>query len=82
MKWSQGLCAAILIDGLYPVSLVARLNPRKTQDFPGAAPDPASTPNALAPDWGLAPEAGRSPVPNIANYGLVSGRVPDVTSNS
>ena len=63
MKWSQGLCAAILIDGLYSPAPVARPNPLWERDFPGATSDPASTPNALAPDWGLAPEVGPSPAP-------------------
>ncbi len=75
MKWSQGLCASILIDGLY-FPPVAGPNPRWQRDFPGATPDPTATPNALAPDWRLAPEAGRSPVPNIETYGVVRRRSP------
>jgi hypothetical protein len=47
MKWSQGLCASILVDGLCYAPEV-RSNPRPDQDFPGVPADPASTPNALA----------------------------------
>jgi hypothetical protein len=74
MKWSQALCASILIDGLYSVPPVARPNPRGNQDFPGVPVDPAFTPNALAPDWGLSQKAGRTPVLNVARYGIMRRR--------
>ena len=35
MKWSQGLCTAILIDGLCGVSPPARSQPVLDGDFPG-----------------------------------------------
>jgi hypothetical protein len=76
MKWSQGLCASILIDGFYPISPGARRNPRGNRDFPGVPVDPASTPNSLAADWGLSPEAGRTTVLNSAGYGVKKRRPP------
>jgi hypothetical protein len=60
MKWSQGLCASILLDGFYSFSPRRKLDPRLGQDFPGAPVGPAFAPNALAADWGLPPEAGRT----------------------
>jgi hypothetical protein len=51
MKWSQALCASILVDGLCYAPEV-RSNPRPDQDFPGVPADPASKPNALAVDFG------------------------------
>ena len=65
MKWSQGLCAAILIDGLY-FPQPARVNPRWERDFP--TPDPAATPNALKPDW--------SPLPAVGKQGPIRRRLP------
>jgi hypothetical protein len=82
MKWSQGLCAAILIDGLYPVSPLARLNPRLRQNFPDVPVKPASTPNALAPDWRLSPPAGRTSVLDMARFGVLKGRPPGCTLES
>lgn len=60
MKWSQGLCVSILLDGFYSFSPRPRLNPRPDQDFPAAPVDPAFAPSVLAADWGLPPEAARS----------------------
>jgi hypothetical protein len=60
MKWSQGLCAAILLDGFYLFSPRMRAKPRQDWDFPDVPSDPSSFSNALAPDWGLPSEAGRS----------------------
>jgi hypothetical protein len=74
MKWSQGLCASILIDGLYFHPPVAGSNPRWNEDFSGA--NPASPPNALAPDWRLSPEAGRPSILELAGLGLVKPRPP------
>ena len=76
MKWSQGLCAAILIDELQFLPPVGGPNPRWERDFPDVSPEPASTPNTLAADWGLSPEAGRTPVPTLAKYGLIRLRIP------
>ena len=73
MKWSQAICASILIDGLY--SIPGRPNPRRKLDFPGLPADPAYTPNALAPDWGV-PERRPAPVLNLDNYGILRRRSP------
>jgi hypothetical protein len=81
MKWSQGLCAAILIDGLFPVSPIAKANPRRDGAFPGAPLEPASAPNALAADWGLSPER-RTPALNLALYRVMKRRPPGFTSDS
>jgi hypothetical protein len=51
MKWSQAVCASILIDGLYPLSPPARSHPRLDRDFPSSPAESAFTPNALAADW-------------------------------
>ena len=53
MKWSQGLCAAILLDGFYAFSPRAKLRPRQDQESPDGSPDALRFSNALAPDWGL-----------------------------
>ena len=69
MKWSQGVCASILIDGLYPLSPPARSHPRLDQDFPGSPGELAFTPNALAADWRLSPQAGKPSASTDANAG-------------
>jgi hypothetical protein len=59
MKWSQGLCASILMEEFFfPSPRAAR--PRLDRELPGVAADPAFTANALAVDWGLPAEASRS----------------------
>ena len=58
MKWSQGLCAAILLDGFYAFSPRMRAKPRQDRDFPDVPSDPSFFSNAVAPDWGLPPEPG------------------------
>ena len=68
MKWSQAVCASILIDGLYSLSPPARSHPRLDQDFPGSPGESAFTPNALAADWRLSPQAGRTSILNLARY--------------
>jgi hypothetical protein len=60
MKWSQGLCAAILLDGFYAFSPRMGAKPRQDRDFPDVPSNPSLFSNALAPDWGLPPEPGRS----------------------
>jgi hypothetical protein len=82
MKWSHAVCASILVDGRYSVPPVARPNPRSDQDFPGVPLNPASTPNALAADWGLSPETGRTPVLDIARHGIMRRRPSGFTSES
>jgi len=49
MKWSQGLCAAILLDGFYAFSPRAKLKPRQDQDSPDVPSDPSFFSNAPAP---------------------------------
>src|SRR4029078_9819716 len=58
MKWSQGLCASILLDGFYSFSPRPRLDPRRGQDFPAAPVGPVFAPNGFAADWGLPPRLG------------------------
>ena len=65
MKWSQAVCASILIDGLYPLSPPARSHPRLDWDFPGSPGESTFAPNALAPDWRPS-QAGRSSILNLA----------------
>ena len=77
MKWSQAVCASILIDGLYPLSPPARSHPRLDQDFPGSPGESAFTPNALAADWRLSPQAGQNLDPESREiYGLAKQRPP------
>jgi hypothetical protein len=82
MKWSQGLCSAILLDGFYFFSPPAGANPRKNRAFPGASREGAATPNALAADWGLAPEAGAARLLDAASLGVLKRRSPDLTVDS
>ena len=63
MKWSQAVCASILIDGLYP--LPARSHPRLDWNLPGSPRESAFAPNALAADWRPS-QAGRSSILNLA----------------
>ena len=58
MKWSQGLCASILVEEFFfPSPRAAR--PRLDRELPGVAADPAFTANALAVDWDLPSELDR-----------------------
>jgi len=72
----QGLCASILIDRLYFHPSVAGPNPRWERDFPDVTPGVGATPNALAPDWRLSPDAGRPSILELAGLGLVKPRPP------
>jgi hypothetical protein len=76
MKWSQALCGSILVDGLCYAPPVARPNPQPDQDFPGLPADPAITPNALAADFGPPQKAGRTPLLDVARYGIMRRRRP------
>ena len=73
MKCSQGLCASILIDGLYFHPPVPASNTRWQREFPA---DPMSTPNALAPDWRLSAGPGGPSILELAGLGLVKPRPP------
>jgi hypothetical protein len=81
MKWSQGLCASILVDALYFHAPAATANPRMGRDFP-VSPDPAFRPNAFAADWQLAPEALGVSMLDLARPGGTKRRAPDVSSES
>ena len=59
MKWSQGLCASILMEEFFFSSSRAP-KPQPDQDFPGVVVDPVFNSNVLAADWGLPAEVGRS----------------------
>jgi hypothetical protein len=76
MKWSQGLCASILMDGLYAFSPPARSHPQLDRDFSGFLGHPAFTSNALAADWRLSPQDYRTLILNLAKYGLAKPRLP------
>jgi hypothetical protein len=76
MKWSQGLCASIFVEALYHRIPAARANPRMDRDFP------ASTANAFAADWRLAPEAISISLLELARPGGVKRRPPGVASGS
>jgi hypothetical protein len=76
MKWSQGLCTAILIEGLRGVAPPAGSQAGLDGDFLGFAVDPASRPNALAADWRPSPPAGRFSILNLARFGLAKPRPP------
>jgi len=65
MKWSQAVCASILIDGLYSLS-PARSHPRFDWDFPGSPGESAFAPNALAADWRPS-QAGRASILNMGS---------------
>ncbi len=69
MKWSQGLCASILVDALYFDAPAATANPRMERDFPPSPANPASRPNALAADWRLSPEAVSVAILELARPG-------------
>ena len=60
MKWSQAICASILVDEFYLLSLHARSNSRSGREVPSAPLEPAFRPNLFKADWGL---PRRSPKP-------------------
>jgi hypothetical protein len=80
MKWSQGLCASILVDALYFHSPVAGANPDR--DFPAPSADPAFRPNAFAADCQLAPEALGVSMLDLAKLGGMKRRATGISSRS
>ena len=51
MKWSQAICASILVDGFYATS------PRYNEQVDWGVPlGRGYRPNLLTPDWGLPPK--------------------------
>lgn len=63
MKWSQAICASILVDEFYLLSLNARSNPRSGRDVPRLPVEPAFRPNLFTADWGLPPNPARTRPP-------------------
>jgi hypothetical protein len=53
MKWSQAICASILIDGLFPVPSTNGPKPRFAPALLVTPLEPL-LPALLTPDWGLA----------------------------
>ena len=60
MKWSQAICASILVDEFYLLSLHARTNSRSGRDVPNVPLEPALRPNLFTADWGLPPRPVRT----------------------
>ena len=63
MKWSQAICASILVDEFYFLSPHTRSNPRSGRDVPGVPLEPAFRPNLFTADWGLPPKPVRTRSP-------------------
>jgi hypothetical protein len=63
MKWSQAMCASILVDEFYLLSLQAGSNSRSGQ--PGVHLEPALRPSLFMAHWELPPKSvpTRSPKP-------------------
>jgi hypothetical protein len=60
MKWSQAICASILVDEFYLLSLHARSNSRSGREVPSAPLEPVFRPNLFIADWGLPPKPVRT----------------------
>lgn len=80
MKWSQGFCAAILMDELYALSPAVRRKPRA--HLAGIQVDPAPMPNILKADWGLSPEVQRTGIVNTARGGAPKNKPPTFRAES
>ena len=65
MKWSQAICASILVDEFYTLSPHARSNLRS--GVPAVPSEPMSRPRLFAADWGLPPKPVRTRSPLSAN---------------
>ena len=63
MKWSHAICASILVDEFYLLSLHARSNSRSGREVPSAPLEPAFRPNLFTADWGLPPKPVRTRSP-------------------
>jgi hypothetical protein len=59
MKWSQAICASILVDGFYSVSPDDRFDRRLDWGVPLAPSAPVFRPNLFTADWGLPPKPFR-----------------------
>jgi hypothetical protein len=53
MKWSQAICASILVDEFYLLSPHTRSRSRSERDVMGVPLEPAFRPNLFTADWGL-----------------------------
>jgi hypothetical protein len=56
MKWSQAICASILVDEFYLLSPHTRSKPRSGRDDLSVPLEPAFRPSLLTADWGLPPK--------------------------
>ena len=65
MKWSQAICASILVDEFYTLSPHARFNLRSDLGVPAVPSEPMSRPRLFAADWGF--PRNRSPLPANAS---------------
>lgn len=73
MKWSQAICASILVDEFYLLSPHTRSKPRLGRDDLGVPLEPAFRPT-FHRRLGASPEAGRNPVPESAIRRLIKLR--------
>jgi hypothetical protein len=53
MKWSQAICASILVDEFYLLSPHTRSKSRSGRDVIGVPLEPAFRPSLFTADWGL-----------------------------
>jgi hypothetical protein len=56
MKWSQAICASILVDEFYLLSPHTKSKTRSGRDVIGVPLEPAFRPNLFTADWGLPPK--------------------------
>lgn len=61
MKWSQAICASILVEGFYSVSPDDRFDRRLDWGVPLVPSAPVFRPNLFTADWGLPPKPFRIP---------------------
>ena len=59
MKWSQVICASILVEGFYSVSPDDRCDRRLDWGGPLVPSAPVFRPNLFTADWGLPPKPFR-----------------------
>jgi hypothetical protein len=81
MKWSQAVCASILVDGLCSLPPAAKPLPRLDRELDGLAVDPAFRPNVLAADW-RRPRPGRTPLLDMAIFRVMRRRPSSFTTEA
>ena len=81
MKWSQAVCASILVDGLCSPLPVTKPKPRSDRDLPGLLVDPCFRPNVLAADWCM-PRLGRTPLLDMAIFRVMKRRPSSFTTEA